>query len=90
MTVSVYKVQKFEWEKTLIKLQHIYLNSFNSSSDKGFDENFETCFIVMQQLFPGNYTLGWRYDLEKGLLVLHLKFKDPKDETFWKLKNSYE
>ena len=44
----------------------------------------------MQEKYPGNYRLGYKYDINSGLLYLIPKFEDPKEETCWKLKYSYE
>ena len=38
--------------------------------------------------YPGNFSLRWKYDPIRGLMVLWPKFERPEEETFWKLKYS--
>lgn len=41
---------------------------------------------VMQKHFPGPYVIEEHYNSTRGCFELRFVFKDPKQETMWKLK----
>jgi len=43
---------------------------------------------IMQDLYPGPYRVVEKYLLGRMVIGLSLEFDDPKEETFWLLKNS--
>jgi hypothetical protein len=42
----------------------------------------------MQELYPGNYSLDWKFDSVTGAFKLYPKFNTPEDETWFILKYS--
>jgi len=82
--------QDFKWQKFLLLNQKRHLGLFNTINDDTFDTGFAKVTDAMQEKYPGKYVLGFKYDIDSGLLYLIPKFEDPKEETFWKLKFSYE
>jgi hypothetical protein len=44
------------------------------------------CMDLMQQIFPGKYTLEWKQTHPNEFHLVPV-FADPKHETLWKLQN---
>lgn len=82
--------QEFNWQKFLLAEQKRYLSMFSPSLTDAFDTGFEKVTESMQEKYPGNYVLGYKYDVSSGLLYLIPKFENPKEELFWKIKYSHE
>ncbi len=43
---------------------------------------------IMQELYPGPYRVVEKYLPDRMVIGLSLEFDDPKEQTFWLLKNS--
>ena len=43
---------------------------------------------VMQEQFPGPYTIVEAYNPQRGCFELQTRFSDPKQETLWRIKYS--
>lgn len=42
----------------------------------------------MQEHYPGNYHLDWKFDIIRGAFTLYPKFDTPQDEVMFLLKYS--
>lgn len=76
-----------DWQGRLLQLQKMFLGAF---PDLTIDESTKMNIIMnrMQEDYPGNYTLKWKYESKRGLMLLFPHFKNPVEGTFWKLKFS--
>jgi len=43
--------------------------------------------LIMQEMYPGPYTVVEKYDIDRAAFSFELNFSDPKEETFWLLKH---
>lgn len=74
------------WQDYLQELELKYNNWRNNfaTTEMGLQDVNE----IIQDLYPGPYTVEEAYIPSRQVIGFVLKFTDPKDETFWLLKNS--
>lgn len=58
----------------------------NTTFVKDKIEGLEDALELMQQRYPGNYTLIEKYNPARGAIELDVKFANPKEEMLWKMK----
>lgn len=75
---------KLQWQQDLLKLQLRYIGVFNDDDEKAIQHILDK----FKEQYPGNFSLRWKYDTNRGVMVLVPKFENPAEETFWKLKYS--
>ena len=78
---------KFQWQKDLENLQKWVLGAFPQPFA---DDEIKIQRILdeFKKQYPGNFSLRWKYDNKRGLMVLVPNFERPEEETFWKIKYS--
>lgn len=68
------------------------LRWWQSSDLLGLSNNesdmLELVHTKMQENYPGNYVLDWKFDPALGAFKLYPKFDTPQDETWFILKYS--
>ena len=57
--------QDFCWQKFLLKEQKNKLSMFDTTGlpNDTFDTSFNSINYAMQEKYPGNYRLGYKYDI---------------------------
>lgn len=74
------------WKENLRYWQSSDLPGLSNSCKEA--DMLELVHAKMQEFYPGNYTLDWKFDIIKGAFVLYPKFDTPQDETLFLLKYS--
>ncbi len=80
------EIKTMTWQKYLLELElrHKDYNSVRLVKMTGLEVVNE----LMQIMYPGPYTVEEAYIPSRQVIGFVLKFSDPRDETFWLLKNS--
>jgi len=74
------------WQDYLreLELRHNTWRSTYTASGRGMKDVND----IMQDLYPGPYRVVEKYLSDRMVIRFSLDFDDPKEETFWLLKNS--
>lgn len=83
---SIRSPKHWTWQDYLRELEQKYMNWRNTFSKT--EMSLQSVNEIMQELYPGPYRVVERYLPDRMVVVLILEFDDPKQETFWLLKNS--
>ena len=73
------------WQENLARWQAHDLGAASLCSEK---DMLELVWQNMQEHYPGNYTLDWKFDTIKGGFKLYPRFDTPQDEVMFLLKYS--
>jgi hypothetical protein len=74
------------WQENLARWQS---SDFPGMTLSGNEESMlDLVHNKMQEHYPGNYTLDWKFDIIKGRFVLYPRFDTSEDETWFILKYS--
>lgn len=76
-----------QWQTDLLKLQKRYLGGFPDFSSED-EKMIQHILYEFKKFYPGDFSLRWKYDPIRGVMVLIPKFDRPEEETFWILKYS--
>lgn len=74
------------WKENLKHWQNSDLPGLSNSCNE--QDMLELVHLKMQEYYPGNYTLDWKFDIIKGGFLLYPKFNTPQDEIVFLLKYS--
>ena len=77
---------KWTWQHHLRELELKYNNWINTYNTK--EMGMKDVNDLMQDLYPGPYRVVERYLPDRMVIGFSLEFDDPKEKTFWLLKNS--
>jgi hypothetical protein len=88
ITYKSYSIRpsKWTWQDYLQYLELRYndhLNTYNTQTMGINDVN-----DIMRELYPGPYRVVERYLPDRMVIGFSLEFDDPKEQTFWLLRNS--
>lgn len=73
------------WKEKLKQLE-LKFESWTSNGNTNRDEGLHDVNEIMQEHFPGKYTVIEAYDPKRGVFAFKLKFDDPHDETIFLLR----
>jgi hypothetical protein len=77
---------KWTWQDYLRELELKYNTGRNTFATTEVTIKFVN--EIMQDLYPGPYCVVERYLPDRMVFGLILEFDDPKEQTFWLLRNS--
>lgn len=83
---SIRSPKSWTWQDYLQELEQKYMNWRNTFSTT--EMSLQGVNEIMQELYPGPYRVVEKYLPDRMIVVLILEFDDPKEQTFWLLKNS--
>ena len=79
-------VLRTRYEDYLYSLNQKFNSWVSTTFVKDKVEGLSDALDLMQQQYPGNYTLVEVYNSTRGAFELAVKFENPKEEMLWKMK----
>ena len=76
------------WQRYLRELHLRYASWMAIPTGYRSGDGIQDATELMQDKYPGNYVVEQYWDTKKMVFDFRLKFDDPREETFWKIKNS--
>lgn len=78
--------KSWTWQYYLRELELKYNNWINTYNTQ--EMGMKDVNDIMQALYPGPYRVVEKYLPDRMVIGFSLEFDDPKEQTFWLLKNS--
>lgn len=74
------------WQENLSRWQSSDLPGLSNHLNE--HDMLELVHTKMQENYPGNYTLDWKFDIIKGGFILYPRFDTLQDEVMFLLRHS--